>query len=148
MLITLTIMVMVLLSIFSIILGGNFIATLQIVEVDNISIVNNETVTFLVESQDIIFEIDTTSLINGGIALLTTVIIVAGITGISVLGSGLNPQSAKIIIMLTAYIGIWSTLSIVSFALINEIAIFGTVIYIGLTIGYSIGIIKSFSGSE
>ena len=148
MLITLTIMVMVFLSIFSIVLGNNYISTAINVEVDNISLINGNTTTFLVEAQDVIFQIDTSSLINSGIALMFTVIAVAGILGISVLGSGLNPASTKIIIMLTAFIGIWISLTFIVFNLIIEIAIFGSVIYIGLTIGYSIGVIKKLTGSE
>lgn len=148
MLITLTIMVMIGLSIFSIILGSEFIASTINVEVDNISLINGNATTFLVEGQDVIFQIDTSVLINAGIALLFTVIIVAGITGITVLGSGINPQSAKIIIMLTAFIGVWSSLTLIVFSLIIEIAIFGSVIYIGLTLGYSIGVIKKLTGSE
>ena len=148
MLISLTIMVMVGLSLFSIILGSNYISSALNVGVDNISLINGNTTTFLVEAQDVIFQIDTSSLINAGIALLATVILVATITGVSVLGSGLNPQSAKIIITLTAFIGLWATLSLIVFPLIIEIAIFGSIIYIGLTIGYSIGVYQQFSGSE
>jgi len=141
-------MVMVFLSIFSIVLGNNYISTAINIEVDNISLINGNTTTFLVEAQDVIFQIDTSSLINSGIALMFTVIAVAGILGISVLGSGLNPASTKIIIMLTAFIGIWISLTFIVFNLIIEIAIFGSVIYIGLTIGYSIGVIKKLTGSE
>ena len=148
MLISLTIMVMVGLSLFSIILGSDYISNTLNVGVDNISLINGNTTTFLVESQDVIFQIDTSSLINAGIALLATIILVATITGVSVLGSGLNPQSAKIIITLTAFIGLWTTLSLIVFPLIIEIAIFGSIIYIGLTIGYSIGVYQQFSGSE
>lgn len=146
MLIVITLMVMVLLSIFSLILGSDFIATVQNIEVDNISIINNETSTFLVEAQDVIFQIDTTTLMTAGISLLITIGIVAGFTGISFLGSGLNAESVKIIISLTAYIGIWTTLSIITFSLIIEIAVFGSIIYIGLTIGFAIGVIKKLSG--
>ena len=148
MLITLTLMVMVGLSLFSIILGSNYISTAINVEVDNISLINGNTTTFLVEAQEVIFQVDTTSLINAGIALLFGVLIVAGLTGISVLGTGLNPQSAKIIIIITAFIGIWSSLTIIVYPLIIEIAIFGSVIYIGLTLGYAIGVVKIVSGSE
>lgn len=148
MLITLTLMVMVGLSLFSIILGSNYISTTINIEVDNISLINGNTTTFLVEAQNVIFQIDTSILINAGIALLFSVVLAAGLTGISVLGTGLNPQSAKIIITITAFIGIWFSLTIIVYPLIIEIAIFGSVIYIGLTIGYAIGVVKRISGSE
>ena len=148
MLIALTIMVMVFLSLFSVILGSEYISNTINVEVDNVSLINGNTTTFLVEAQDVIFQIDTAVLINAGIALIVTVAIVAGFVGITVLGTGLNPYSAKVAIMITAYVGVWTTLSLIVFSLILEIVIFGSVIYIGLTLGYSIGIIKKLTGSE
>jgi len=139
---------MVFLSLFSIILGSDYISNTINVEVDNVSLINGNTTTFLVEAQDVIFQIDTSVLINAGIALIITVAVVAGIIGISVLGSGLNPYSAKVIIMITAYVGLWTTLTLIVFSLIIEIAIFGSVIYIGLTLGYSIGVIKKLTGGN
>lgn len=148
MLIVITLMIMLIISLFSLILGNDYISNAVNVEVDNISIINGNTTTYLVESYDVIFQIDTSTLINAGIVLLITVGLIAAGLGITVLGSGLSPASVRIMIMLTAFYGIWFTLSLIAFPLIIEIEIFGSIIYIGLTIGYSIGIIKKLAGSE
>jgi len=148
MLIVLTLAILIVLSIFSLILGNNFISGIANIAIDNDALVDGVSSTFEVIGQNVIFAIDTSSLIIAGIALIITITVVAGIVGINVLGSGLNPQSTKIIIIITAYIGIWSTLSILAFNLINSIEIFGSVIYISLTLTYVIGVIKKLSGSD
>lgn len=147
MLVIITLMVLVLLSIFSLLLGNGFLANVMNVEIDNIAIIDGDTSTLLVEGVEVIFQIDTTSLITAGISLLITIGVVAGITGISFLGSGLNSESVRIIVLLSAYVGIWITLSLITYSLIVEIQIFGSLIYIGLTIGYAIGVVQKLSGS-
>ena len=148
MIIGLTLTILIVLSLFNLILGGTLIGTITTVEVDNTALVNGTITTFIVESQDVLFQIDVSILISAGIALITAVIVVALITGIQFLGSGLNPESAKIIIIITSYIGIWSTLSIIAFDLIISIEVFGGIIYISLTLGYAIGVIQRMSGGS
>lgn len=145
MLIYIPILVLLFLSIFNLIIGNNFLAQSVNLEVENIAIIDGDTTTLLIEGQSVVFQIDTSSLITAGISLLITVTIIATIFGVSVLGSGLNPEASKIIILITAYSGVWSTLSFLCFSLIIEIAIFGSVIYIGLTVSYAIGIIDKLS---
>ena len=101
MIIGLTLTILIVLSLFNLILGGTLIGTITTVEVDNTALVNGTITTFIVESQDVLFQIDVSILISAGIALITAVIVVALITGIQFLGSGLNPESAKIIIIIT-----------------------------------------------
>ncbi len=148
MIIALTLFILIVLSLFSLLLGENFIGDTLNVLVDNTALVNGSTTTFVVDDVDVLFQIDTSSLLTAGIALIVAVIIVAGITGIQVLGSGLNPESAKIIIVITSYIGLWVSLSFIAFELINSIEIFGSIIYISITIGYSIGVVQKISGSD
>lgn len=147
MIVVITLMIMLVLVIFSLILGEDFISGIVNVGIDNEALVDGVPSTFVVSGQDILFTIDTSNLITAGIALLITITVVAGITGISVLGSGLNPASARIIILLTAYLGIWSVLTVLAFNLISSIEVFGGVIYISLTIGYAVGVVKKLSGS-
>ncbi len=148
MIITITLSILVILTLFSLILGQNFIGATTNVIVDNIALVNGSTTTFFVEGQDVLFQVDTSVLLNAGIALIVAIIVVATITGIQVLGSGLNANSAKIIILITGYIGIWTSLSIVAFNLITSIEIFGSIIYISITIAYSIGVLQNISGGN
>ena len=148
MLIGLTLLIMIVLTFFSIILGESFIGSIVNVGIDNTALVNGSTATYFVEAEDLLFQIDTGSLIIAGIVLISTVIAVASITGIQVLGSGLNTQSVRVIIIATSYIGLWASLSILAFNLITQIKVFGGLIYIGITIAYSIGVIQKISGGN
>lgn len=148
MLIGITLMIMIVLMFFSIILGETLISSTQNVAIDNSALVNGSLTTYVVEGQDILFQIDTATLETAGIALLVTIIAVASITGIQVLGSGLNSESVRVIILATAFTGLWAMLSILAFNLIITIAVFGTIIYIALTLGYSIGVIQRLTGGK
>lgn len=148
MLITATLLILLVIGLLSLMLGGNFFGQVVSVAVDNTAIVNGSITTYVVEATDVLFFIDTSSLLTAGIALLITLAIVAGITGIQVVGSGLNPESAKIIITLTGFGGLWAVISFLAFNLIISIEIFGSLIYIMLTIGYSIGVVKRISGGS
>ena len=148
MIIVATLFIIMIIILFSLVLGQNFLGGFVEVGIDTEAIVDGIPSTFIVDSLDVLFYIDTTVLITAGISLLITISIVAGITGISVLGSGLNPQSSRIIVLLTAYIGLWTSLSVLAYNLIVSIQIFGFIIYISLTIAYAIGVIQKLSGSD
>jgi len=143
-----TLMILLILSLFSVILGNGLIDATTNVAVDNSALIDGIPSTFVIEGVDVVFSIDTSSLINAGIALIITIIVVAGITGIQVLGSGLSPSSVRVIILGTSYAGIWAVLSILAFNLIITIELFGTIIYITLTIAYAIGVINKISISN
>ena len=147
MIVGLMLMILIFLSMFSLIFGNSLLSGSVLVGVDNTAIINGTVTTYIVTPESVLFTIDTTTLIIAGIALLVTIGITAGLTGIQVLGSGLNAQSVRIIILLFAYGGRWATLSILSFNLINSIEIFGTVIYITIKLMYVIGVVQKLSGS-
>lgn len=67
------------------------------------------------------------------------------VIGISIFGSGINSESVRIIMIIIAYISLWVFLSILSIDLILNIAIFGVLIYILLTIFYTVGVIKKLN---
>lgn len=146
MIVGLMLMVLIFLSMFSLIFGNSLLSGSTIVGVDNTAIINGTVTTYVIAPENVLFTIDTTTLIIAGIALLVTIGITAGLTGIQVLGSGLNAQSVRIIILLFAYGGIWATLSILSFNLINSIELFGSILYITMTIVYVIGVVQNLSG--
>jgi len=148
MLISATLLILSVIGLFSLVLGGNLFGQVVSVAVDNTAIVNGSTTTFVVEAQDVLFYIDTSALELAGIALLITVLGVALLTGIQVVGSGLNAESAKIVILLTGFAGVWAVLSFLAFNLIVSIELFGTLIYIMLTVAYSIGVVKKISGGN
>ena len=141
-------MILIVLTLLSLILGQNFLSGIVSLSVNNEALIDGIPSSFIVESQDVLFFIDTSNLLSAGIALLITIAIVAGVSGITFLGSGLNPQSARIIIFITAYGGVWAVLSVLASNLIFQIEVFGTLIYIFLTIAYSIGVVKQISGGN
>ena len=145
MIIGVSLLIILMLIFLSLILGQDFLASFVSVGTDTEAIVDGISSTFVIEAENVLFYIDTSTLIVAGISLLTTLIIVATFTGIQVLGSGLSPSSVRTIILVTTYIGIWTALSVLAFNLINSIPIFGYVIYIGITVGYAIGVIEKIS---
>lgn len=95
--------------------------------------------------EDVFFEIDP---IIGAIVILLVIGIIAGILGIQIVGSGLSDWSVRTGVMLLAYGGLWSLLTILSMDLIKSIEVFGVIIYISLTIGYVIGVIERIGGKK
>ena len=72
------------------------------------------------------------------------IIIILGIgvaVGIQVLGSGLSDKSVHLLFMGIFFSSVWGILSVLSMNLIESIEVFGSFIYLGLTIVYAIGTI-------
>jgi hypothetical protein len=130
--------VFVILSFLAILFGQSFIAVEQEFYVDNQVFVDGTPSFYEVPTSNYTFNIDG---LTGALIILTGVIILAGVTGIKILGSGLDSESVRIILILTAYITLWSIFSFLSIPLINLIPVFNGVIFIGLTIIYVIGVI-------
>jgi len=70
------------------------------------------------------------------------------VIGFRVLGSGLSDPSVRVLITAVVYTGIWTMLSLLAIPLLYGIEIFGTLIYIALSLGYVIGVIEKISGVE
>lgn len=91
---------------------------------------------------DVFFNIDP---IFGAIAIITIIGILAIAIGIKVVGSGLSEWSIRTAILVVAYVGLWTVLTILSMPLIKTIEIFGGIIYVSLTLGYTIGVIQKIA---
>ena len=137
--------IMIMLIIFSLILEASPIGVITEVGIDNSAIIDGVPTTFITELETVIFSIDTSSLIVSALFILASIILIALATGIQFLASGLNPASSRIIVLITGYTGIWTALSVLVFSLIISIQIFGSVIYITLTIAYVIGVVQKIS---
>ena len=137
--------VMIMIVIFSLVLEASPVGVITEIGIDNSAIVDGIPTTYLVEAQDVIFAIDTSSLITSALFILATIIIVALGTGIQFLASGLSPSSVRIIVLITGYTGVWAALSVLVFSLIISIEIFGSLIYITITIAYVVGVIQKIS---
>jgi len=92
--------------------------------------------------EDVYFEIDP---VVGAIVILIVIGIIGAILGIQILGSGLSDWSVRLGILIFTYLGLWVLLTILSMPLIKSIEVFGSIIYISLTIGYTIGVIQKLS---
>jgi len=132
--------IMVILSIFSIVLGSSFIS------IDfQTKWVRAGTAGTQVSSR---FEELTFSIheLEGMLIIITIIIAFSTLVGIKILASGLSDSTVNIISVATAYGGIWAVLSVLSAGMIRDIELFGALMYITLTIAFVIGIVQKHIG--
>lgn len=84
----------------------------------------------------------------GALALILALVAVSAVSGVSCLGSGLADPSVRFVMLSVAYGSIWGILSVLAFNLIIAIEVFGAVIYVFLTILYTIGVIQRLAGGN
>lgn len=143
-----SLLILCIIVLFSLVLGGSFVGGVFEISIDNEAIIDGISNTFVVDSTSVFFNVETGTLV-GAIGILTlTLIGVATITGISVLGSGLNAQSAKVIVFASIYGTLWLLLSIPAFGLIVSIQSFGYIIYVLISVAYVVGVIQKMSGGS
>lgn len=148
MLIGASLLIIIFIVIFNLVLGGNFTQAITSISIDNEAIIDGVSNTFVIDPSSIIVGIEVGTLL-GALGIITAVYIgVAGVTGISVLGSGLSGDNAKLIVVAFGYLSIWLLLSILAYGLIVSIEIFGGIIYVMLTIAYVIGVGQSLAGGN
>jgi len=134
---------MVVLTIFSLMTGTDFIS--QIVDVEYSQIVDIDSVPSLFEiesvSQD--FFIDP---IMGAIVILTSIVVIAGTIGLKILGSGISESGHRTITICIIYAGLWTMLSVLASPLIFGISMIGGLLYALITLFYVIGVAKMIAG--
>lgn len=84
--------------------------------------------------------------VKEGLSILISLIVVVGLLGINILGSGLTGEATKIMSTLILYIGIWCILTILSWDFIFANDIIGFLIYIFFAIFYVIGVANMLRG--
>ena len=146
MLVGASLIVMVIIVLLNLVMGNDFLGNIASLGVENEAIIDGIPTTFVVDSANILFTIDTTSIVGALTILTITLIATAFIVGITVVGSGLNATSGKIIMMITVFAGIWGLLSYLAYSLIISINIFGPVIYVSITIAYVVGVSQMLAG--
>lgn len=145
MLITLSLLILGVLTIFSMVLGESLSGTMLKGTYESTAIVNGSVSTIEFGENDLLFIIDPTIL---GIAALVVIIGVAALLGIQFLASGLADESIKVIMACILYGVVWTLLSIFAMPLIISIEVFGTVIYTVLLIMYIAGVIENITGGN
>ena len=142
MILSLSLIILVVLALFSVIIGNVFIGS-QVENVIGNDLIINGTSTSVELEADALFSIDP---FLGLIGTIVVLVILATAVGVQFLGSGLSPTSVRIIVLGTAYGGLWLMFSLLAEPLISSIEVFGSLIYITRTIGYIWGVGQKFSG--
>ena len=137
-----TLLIMSGITLFSLLFEMTFYGSILNFEIEGLSALNGTSTQFNMPTTSSDFFI---APVEGGIVILTTVIFLAGVAGIQILGSGLSDNSHRIIMICSIYIGVWAILSVIALPLIWAIELFGGLIYISLTLGYVFGIIQKIS---
>ena len=146
MIVGITLAIMVMLTLLSIVFGSDFASVFISTKYEAESIVDGvrSVVVGGNETGNVVFGMNE---LEGAIPILGVMLVIVLLLGITVVATGLSGETVKIAVYLTFYIGLWVLLSSFSESLIRSIDIFGALIYITLTIGYTIGVIQNLSGA-
>ena len=145
MIVGITLTIMLLLTILSIVFGQNFGSGIVDSTTEGATLINGTSTTVVLGKGDVLFSIDS---IEGAIPIMAIMLVVVILLGITALATGLSPQTVKIGTFLIFYIGFWVLLSVNAEPLIRSIEIFGGLLYVVLTIGYTIGVFQNLSGGK
>lgn len=144
MLIEISLTILIIISLFSVITGSS-LKEIGVESLTGSGTFNETTSTFDISSINTTFYIDEFA---GALVIIITIMIIATLIGLQIMGSGLSEHSVRIITIGISYFGIWSIFSVLSYQLILSIEIVGTLIYITLTIIFTIGIIQKITGGN
>lgn len=138
--------VMAVLMFFAVFLGGSLGATELLTEPTDLSEANNY-VKYIIQSLGLSTNAQSFyfSDVEGALVWLTVIIVIAGVIGIQILGSGISESGHRITMICLIYGGAWAILSILTWSLIHSIPYYGSFLWLSLTIAYVIGVIKKIS---
>ena len=144
MLIEISLTILIVISLFSVITGLS-LKEIGIQSLTGSGVFNETTSTFDISNINTTFYIDEFS---GALVIIISIMIISTLIGLQIMGSGLSEQSVRVITIGISYFGIWTIFSVLSYQLIISIEIIGTLIYITLTIIFTIGIIQKITKSD
>lgn len=144
MLISITLLVLVVITLFSIIVGSSFTGNVIENVIDNELIVNGTGSSIGLDSSTL-FNIDP---VIGFTATIIVIVVLASVLGIQVVGSGLSPTTVRVMVIGISYTGVWIVFSLLAEPLISSIEIFGGLLYVSLTIGYVVGVVQKIAGGN
>lgn len=140
MLILLTLSILIIIALFSMLIGGSL-------ETQNAELININGTSAGSQSNFDLFNLSSQFYIDGlagMIVIIIVIIAIACLVGLRIFSSGLSENSVKMLTLGITYIAIWSIFSTLAYPLIISIETFGLIIYLILSIGYVIGIIQKF----
>lgn len=82
----------------------------------------------------------------GFVALVVALMALAIVVGLRILGSGTSSISVSLMITGTFYLALWGVFSVMSLELLSALDVLGYILYLGLTLLYTVGIISSATG--
>lgn len=82
------------------------------------------------------------------IALVTFLIAIGTIAGISIFGSGLGDTSISLLVKGTAFLSIWGIFSVMAFGMITAVPLIGVLFYFFLTVLYCVGVVNQVGSPE
>lgn len=141
MLIAISLGILIIISLFSIITGSS-IKEIGSENLTAVGTTNQTTESFSISNIGATFYIDE---FQGAIVIIIALLIIAVIIGLNIFGSGLSDQSVRIITLGLVYYGIWSIFSVLSYTLIVSIEVIGALVYIILTVMFTIGLIQKIA---
>ena len=140
MLILLSLGILIVIALFSIVIGGN-LTTIQSQSIDINATSGGSTSNFDFTDLSQSFYIDD---LVGAIVIIIIIISLSALLGLRIFSSGLSETSVRMLTLGISYVAIWSMFSVLSYELIADIQVFGFIIYIVLTLAYVLGIIQKF----
>lgn len=140
MLILLTLGILIIIALFSIVIGGN-LETIESQTIDINATSGGSTSNFDFSNVSQSFYIDD---LVGALVIIIIIISLSAILGLRIFSSGLSENSVKMLTLGITYSAIWSMFSVLAYPLIIDIEVFGFIIYIILTLGFVLGVIQKF----
>jgi hypothetical protein len=85
--------------------------------------------------------------LSGTLLIIIIAITIVAVIGLRIFDSGLSEHSIKVISTGLLYGGIWLSLSVLGYGMLNAIPVFGSILWVILTLMYSIGVINKFNST-
>lgn len=83
---------------------------------------------------------------DGILVFVVSMVAVAVVAGITVVGSGLKEISIKVLYVTVALFGVWGLISLFAVGGLTAIPVFGSVFYFILTLVYGLGVFQMVGG--
>ena len=131
--------IMGVLMFLSIVSGNVFTGVATDVNVNSNAIVNGSLTQFEITNTNVVFAIND---VEGFILMIIVIGTVITALSLTVVGTGLSDSGVSTMRAVLIYTGLWLALTVFTYDLIVSIEIFGTLIYVGLTLVYCIGVFQ------
>jgi len=131
--------IMGVLMFLSIVSGNVFTGVATDVNVNSNAIVNGSLTQFEITNTNVVFAIND---VEGFILMIIVIGTVITVLSLTVVGTGLSDSGVSTMRAVLIYTGLWLALTVFTYDLIVSIEIFGTLIYVGLTLVYCIGVFQ------